>query len=213
MLLGLSLETDAGAFNSTVTATAQYTGPLPISYTFYWDDGLSSGGNSSSAMISGTHSYADFGSYAVTLVVTSPVGCVIGTSDALYVGPTKPYLKKTIWYDRVCAGWGQRYDLDIDNTSATTLTNLLLRDFLPPGTRFGNTNNADGRSTGGVFDPLNREVRWNIGDVPPGGHVRVNLTIYVNSTRPVGAINLVPDFLAYPRSGCDCRQAWSRCAA
>jgi uncharacterized repeat protein (TIGR01451 family) len=62
------------------------------------------------------------------------------------------YLEKTHWYERVCPGWGQRYDIDVTNSSGITLTGMLIRDLLPPQTRFADTDDVNGKSTGGVYD-------------------------------------------------------------
>jgi hypothetical protein len=98
------------------------------------------------------------------------------------------YVEKRHWYEYVCPGWGQRYDIDVHNSSGVTLTGVLIRDLLPLQTRFGDTNNDVYQSTGGVYDPETHAVVWQVGDIAPGQQLRVNLTVYVYGFVPVGAL-------------------------
>jgi uncharacterized repeat protein (TIGR01451 family)/uncharacterized delta-60 repeat protein len=138
--------------------------------------------------IDGLWQVSAWGQYTLTVTAADALGCTSVMSDTAHIGPQQSYLTKTHWYSRVCPGWGQRYDLDIANPTTQTLTGLILCDTLPADTRFGDTNNVNGVSTGGVYDPLTHKVCWNVGDLAPGQTRRLNLTIYVNSTLPVGSI-------------------------
>ena len=106
--------------------------------------------------------------------------------------PTRAPLSWTIagGPDPFCPGWRLHYDLRITNTVGITLTQFEVRAPLPPQTY----NPSDGGSTvPGVFDPVAKEMVWDLGSVGAGDRARAYLIVNSYTTVSVGT-TLVAEF-------------------
>ena len=88
--------------------------------------------------------------------------------------------------DYVCPGWGQRYDIEVQNVSGRALTGVVVRDPLPNSLRFASTTGLDGKDTGGTYDPTTHAVTWDLGTLVSGQVVALHLHVYVVSSAHSG---------------------------
>ncbi len=144
---------------------------------------------------------AAWGIYTVTFSATDAAGCAAEDQTRIVrLGPTEPLAEKRHYHDNLCAGWGQRYDITLYNTTEYTATGLILYDVLPPEVRFADTTFPNGVNTGGEYLSAGHQVRWMVGDVPPGGIIRLHLHVYVLSGVPAG-VDIVNRLLLIGQGG------------
>jgi uncharacterized repeat protein (TIGR01451 family) len=77
---------------------------------------------------------------------------------------------------RVNAGGRITYSLNFANTGTDTASKVVLRDDLPAGTVFSSA------SGGGVYNPGNNQVVWNLGKLDPGASKTVSIIVDVEET-------------------------------
>ena len=86
---------------------------------------------------------------------TSETGVDFGYIQAFQV-------EKRHWLSNRQPSYSQRYSIDISNSSAITLTDILVTDLLPDMLRFSHTNAADGTPTGGNYDPATHQIHQDL---------------------------------------------------
>ncbi len=113
-----------------------------------------------------------------------------GSDSAPVTGHTR--FTKSDWHDPVTPGWSsQRYNIVVQNTGVSTMTNVVVSDVIPIGTQFleativitGSTPPDPGPvwyPTGGLWDGY-RTVMWIVGDLPPGYYASMKLRVRVYS--------------------------------
>jgi hypothetical protein len=109
------------------------------------------------------------------------------TDAGLDFGLRQGIVSKRHYHDYLCPGWGQRYDIEVYNSTDGTLTDVVVRDMLPPEVRFSDTMPPGGGSTGGAYDPSTHEIVWELGDLAAGEVVRLHVHVYISSGVSVGA--------------------------
>lgn len=93
---------------------------------------------------------------------------------------------KKHWLENRRPGYSQRYEITISNTSALTLTDILVVDSLSDWFRFQDTTLPDGTSTGGGYDAASHQVTWTVPSLLPGASLRLAVFGYVIGSTPAG---------------------------
>lgn len=118
----------------------------------------------------------------------------LGDASATSIVITQQHTEfiKAAWHDPVTPGWSsQRYNIVVHNTGVAAMTNVVITDIIPLGTRYLESTIPVTSSTppdmgpvwfapGGVWDG-DRTVTWDVGDLPPGWYAMVKVRVRVQS--------------------------------
>ncbi len=108
---------------------------------------------------------------------------------------TPPFHKKP-WHDVLMPGYGQRYNITVQNTTGSVMPAVVITDVIPNGARFsdativvtGTTAPQDFSwyAAGGEWDG-NRTVVWQVGDLPAGYYATMKVHVYAHSNAQAGS--------------------------
>jgi uncharacterized repeat protein (TIGR01451 family) len=125
---------------ATFTDSNAAATPASFSATINWGDATTSTGtitgNAQPFSVIGSHTYATFGTFTVTVTISdvSPgTGTTTVTETATVAGPKPPTLTKTFGADQINPGDTVTVTFTLNNPNPTSLTGVAFTDTLPTG--------------------------------------------------------------------------------
>lgn len=108
-----------------------------------------------------------------------------------------PSFRKYPWHESLLAGYSQRYNIVVQNTTGGVMPGVVVTDVIPEGTRFSDATIVvtgttapslyDWYPPGGSWDG-NRSVVWQVGDLPPGYYASIKVHVYTMANLQPGIV-------------------------
>ena len=108
-----------------------------------------------------------------------------------------PLLRKEQWHEVLSAGYSQRYNITLQNTTGALMRGVVVTDTLPAGALFSDativlTGTLPPETyawypEGGEWDGAG-SVMWSAGDLPPDYYASMKLHVHLLSTLPPGSV-------------------------